>query len=332
MLYSFVKIGVRLALTLFCRKIDWSDLAKTKAKGPLVLACNHPNSFLDAIIVGSRFDEPVHFLARGDAFRRPFARKLLTPLNLIPIYRLSEGREYLALNDSTFQRCQEILQQNGILLIFSEGLCEHQWSLRPLKKGTARIAFKAWQAGAPAQVWPVGLSYNSFTRFGKRMIIHFGEPIAENDIGLTLPEGEYIQQFNGLLADRLRQGMTMPDDLRLSPRLKSKTSGYFALLLLLLPALAGWLFHFGYYHFVRNFTDKKTKGTVFYDSVLFGLLLLTYPLYWLLLNLLGIAVLHNSGSLGTGGMVIVLLLPLWAKIYLVWNDYLTRLKRLTISY
>ncbi len=39
------------------------------------------------------------------------------------------------------------------------------------------------------------------------------------------------------------------------------------------------MLHALYYYPVKNFVDKKTKRTVFYHSVLFGVLLFTYPLY-----------------------------------------------------
>ena len=42
--------------------------------GPLLIASNHPNSFLDAIILATLFKNPVYALARGDAF----AGKLIT--------------------------------------------------------------------------------------------------------------------------------------------------------------------------------------------------------------------------------------------------------------
>jgi len=37
--------------------------------GPLLLACNHPNSFLDGIILDILFDEPIWALTRGDVFK-----------------------------------------------------------------------------------------------------------------------------------------------------------------------------------------------------------------------------------------------------------------------
>jgi hypothetical protein len=39
-----------------------------------------------------------------------------------------------------------------------------------------------------------------------------------------------------------------------------------------------------YYRLIQRLVDRKTKETVFYDSVLFAVLLFTYPLYLLLLG------------------------------------------------
>ncbi|MEO8583759.1 MAG: 1-acyl-sn-glycerol-3-phosphate acyltransferase [Flavitalea sp.] len=165
-----MKIWIRLGLLLFCRKIIFNNPAILKRKGPLLLACNHPNSFLDALIVGSYFKRPVHFLTRGDAFRKPLVKKILTALNMIPIYRLSEGREHLALNDATFEKCGDILSGGGIVLIFAEGLCVNQWALRPLKKGAARIAWNVLTVHGiqdELNIVPVGINYSGFIEPGK---------------------------------------------------------------------------------------------------------------------------------------------------------------------
>lgn len=366
MLYAFVKILSRLALKLFCRQVTFSDRALLKSEGPLILACNHPNSFFDAILLGSLFERPVHFLARGDAFRKPLVRKFLSALRMIPIYRLSEGREYLALNDSTFERCQEVLLQGGILLIFSEGLCKNQWDLRPLKKGTARIALEAWKNPVLARnsaVLPVGLNYNSFSGFGKRILVHFGEKIREEDIPAELSMSERILHFNTLLAAQLQHSVLSAhgnDELaqmlisnhtrmpgsshtitslkdiqaRISPQQSEKivaqlkppalspaNAASFAadlagIILLALPAAAGWLLHIPYYLLVKRFVVQKTNGTVFYDSVLFGLLLLTYPLYWMLLNIAGMIWLDH--------WYVLLFIPFLAWATLIWRDCLNR--------
>ena len=102
----------------------------------MLLACNHPNSFLDSIIIDTLFKEDVWSLARGDAFKKPFL-KILAALKILPVYRPSEGVENLSENYKTFDACIEILRRNGVITIFSEGKCINEWHLRPLKKGTA---------------------------------------------------------------------------------------------------------------------------------------------------------------------------------------------------
>jgi 1-acyl-sn-glycerol-3-phosphate acyltransferase len=199
-----------LGLLIFCRRIVFNNKQILKVKGPLLLACNHPNSFFDALILGAYFKQPVHFLARGDAFNNPFLRKILSALKAIPIYRLKEGRENLALNDNTFERCLQILQQGGIVLIFSEGLCLNQWELRPLKKGTARIAINAWKQASISssfRVLPVSINYSSFTRFSKSVVINFGEAIKNEDLPNGKTEAETIIELNRVIYSRLEQGM-----------------------------------------------------------------------------------------------------------------------------
>ena len=150
-------------------------------KGPLLIAANHPNSFLDAIIFATIFKHPVHSLTRGDAFANKLYNLLLRQMNMLPVYRLSEGAENLEHNYSTFTHCQNIFMNDGIVLIFSEGRCINEWHLRPLKKGTARLAISAWQQNIPLKVLPVGINYSCFRKFGKNIILNFGDLIDSKD-------------------------------------------------------------------------------------------------------------------------------------------------------
>ncbi len=155
MLYSLLKIYARLAIHIFCRKIQITNKQLLSSKGPLLLAVNHPNSFLDAVILDTLFDEPIYSLARGDAFNKKWIAKILRGLNILPVYREREGKEHLHRNYHTFDACLQIFKKNGIVLIFTEALCENEWHLRPLKKGTARLAATAWEQGIPLQCYPL---------------------------------------------------------------------------------------------------------------------------------------------------------------------------------
>ena len=175
LLYKILKPVVRLAMLVFCRRIIINKPELLKKKGPLLLACNHPNSFLDAAILADLFKYPVYSLARGDVFKKPFYIKLLKALKILPVYRTSEGVENLGINYQTFDACKSIFRKKGIVLIFSEAKCVNEWHLRPLKKGTARLAFSSWEEGIPLHVLPIGINYSSFRRFGKNIFINLGE-------------------------------------------------------------------------------------------------------------------------------------------------------------
>ena len=55
-----------------------------KKQGPLLLASNHPNSFLDAVILDILFEQPIWSLARGDVFKNKFISRILTSLKNVP--------------------------------------------------------------------------------------------------------------------------------------------------------------------------------------------------------------------------------------------------------
>ncbi len=208
MLYYIVKPIIRFALLFFCQKTYLNTKKYLNEKGPLLLAVNHPNSFLDAVIIGCLFKEPVYFLARGDAFKKKWALKILTALKCIPVYRLREGKENLHLNEDTFDKCRNIFKQKGIVLIFSEGLCINEYNIRPLKKGTARLAMSSWalpEIDAALRILPIGINYSSFNRLPKKVWVNFGDMIYKRNINLDASEGFSLNQINEQLKTQLNQ-------------------------------------------------------------------------------------------------------------------------------
>lgn len=287
-MYRILKIIARIAIRVFCRKIIVNRPELLKAKGPLLLACNHPNSFLDSVIIDTLFEQPVWSLARGDVFKKPFYIKLLTALRILPVYRPSEGVENLSENYKTFEACIEIFRKNGIVTIFSEGKCINEWHLRPLKKGTARLAFKTWSEGIPLQVLPVGINYNSFRRFGKNVFLNFGEVIKPGDFNLQEADGAQHAAFNNRLENELSK-LVFEIDKNDRERKENQLRVFQPLLkkiILFLPALLGWILHAPLYLPVKNFTWKRTNHNDHFDSVMTAILLFTYPIYLLLIVLL----------------------------------------------
>lgn len=273
MIYSILKPLIRIALFFFCRKIYIQNRSAFNFKGPLLLTANHPNSFLDAILIGAFFKHPVHFLARGDAFNKPYHRFLLSLLNMIPIYRLSEGKENLVLNNYAFAASKTILENNGIVLIFIEGICLLTNQLQPFKKGAARIALD-YQGKNPLQILPVGIAYDGFNAWGKTVRIALGNPILANQL---LPFEDRAKNMNHFNEEVRQQLQELIIETTTAHTIKHKT--------LQLLSTLGIILHQPIYNIIQKKVYTKTKGTVFYDSVLFGCLFIVYPIYLLLVSI-----------------------------------------------
>lgn len=295
-----------MGLWFYCKNVRFDVQPQ---HGPVILACNHPNSFLDALIIGSHYKHPIHFLARGDVFAKPFVARLLRAMNMIPIHRLSEGRAGLKHNEQTFRECLRVLEAKGTLLIFSEGICKNEWVLRPLKKGTARLAYAAWQEKGLTDliIKPISLSYSTFSRLPISVEIKEATNILCIDVPTHQP-AQYYHCFNALLYDKLQSGLRTKEEMNSGRRNNAERK-----IALAIPAALGWLTHKPLYEFLKKFAAKKTAGTVFYHSALLGLLLIVYPVVLLIAT--SIAVLLTGQNIF---WLLALLLPFTAWCCKEW--------------
>jgi glycerol-3-phosphate O-acyltransferase/dihydroxyacetone phosphate acyltransferase len=210
MIHLYLRFVIKLLFWVYYRKMVISGVDNLPKTGPVILACNHPNSFLDALFVGAATHRKrIHFLARSDVFNTPFKAWILAQLSLLPVYRLQEGLENLDKNRDTFRACHDILDKDGIVLIFSEGLCIQEMRLRPLKKGTARIAFDYSREGKPLNIVPVSLNYLKPGQPQEEVLMSFGEPIKATDYAQEYAgnPGKAINEFNKVLEGKFRAGV-----------------------------------------------------------------------------------------------------------------------------
>ena len=295
MLYAILKVIVRLAAKIFCRKIIINKPGLLKEKGPMILACSHPNSFLDAILMDILFEKPIWSLTRGDAFLNKRITSLFYKLKMLPVYRPSEGVENLSENYKTFDACIELFKRGQVVLIFSEGLCINEWHLRSLKKGTARLAYKCQQENILLKILPVGINYSSFKRFGKNLFVNFGNIFTANDFDKSLSDGAWNQVFNNTLQqelsplvyeikkeDKPKQKELL--EIRIPPLTK---------ILLAIPAAIGWLVHAPLYLPIKYWVQKKYNDTGHVDAMQIALPLLIYPFYLLLITFLLFIILNT---------------------------------------
>ena len=83
-MYVFTKFLTNLYFWIFAKRFGVFNPAAKKITTPMILGVNHPNSFLDAIIVGAVMDHRVHFITRSGVFKNPIVRKILRSVNMIP--------------------------------------------------------------------------------------------------------------------------------------------------------------------------------------------------------------------------------------------------------
>lgn len=169
MIYSVAKYLIHVGLTLFFRKRYLHNLSVLETHKPLLVCANHPNSFLDAMIIMVFSKRRYYVLVRADVFVKPWVRKILRKFNLIPIYRMRDGFNQLGKNNQTFEECVKILENNGAIIIFPEASCVMERKLRPLQKGASKIAFLAEEKHnfkLGVEVVCVGLNYQYFDKAG----------------------------------------------------------------------------------------------------------------------------------------------------------------------
>ncbi|HET7117937.1 MAG TPA: 1-acyl-sn-glycerol-3-phosphate acyltransferase [Hanamia sp.] len=311
LLYKIFLLPARIAVYFYCRKIIINNKAMLREQGPLLIAANHPNSFLDAIILGSIFRMPIYSLARGDAFSGKMISKILMSLNMLPVYRVSEGVENLENNYSTFNDCQKLFQRNKIILIFSEGLCVNEWHLRPLKKGTARLAFNAWQNNIPLKVLPLGINYSSFRFYGKNVFLNFGNLISQKDIHEDISQAKSFKEFDEKLQSQLEDLVYEIDS-----NDKEKLKKYFYVkqsilkkIILFIPAIIGFIINAPLYFAIHLII--KNRANDHYDSIMIGLLFFLFPMYVLIITLIVFFITKSGYSL-----LLLALLPFTVWSYL----------------
>ncbi len=151
---------------------------------PVLFLSNHQNALLDVLLIGVDCNRKPWFLTRSDVFKRPWLKRFFDYLQMIPIYRIRDGRSSLKNNDLVFKKCAELLRNKEAILMFPEANHNLKRRVRPLSKGFTRILFGTLDTypQLDIQLVPVGLNYKDAEGFPDRVGINFGAPIAVKDL------------------------------------------------------------------------------------------------------------------------------------------------------
>ncbi|MDZ4663557.1 MAG: 1-acyl-sn-glycerol-3-phosphate acyltransferase [Bacteroidota bacterium] len=214
MIWHITRYLVSFAIPSFYKKIEGKNVHKFQIKGPVIIAMNHPNAFMDPVcITWLSYPTRAKYLARGDAFKPGIASFLLSELGVVPIFRMSDGgKEGLQKNDESYRVVNKLLKKNEKIIVFAEGLCIQERRLRPLKKGVARMVFGAYEHlnNKDLIVVPVGLNYSAPSKIRSKLFYNVGNPIRISDLASTYKENPARTQklFLELLESRMRELVT----------------------------------------------------------------------------------------------------------------------------
>jgi len=204
MLYRILKLLIGIGVRLYYRQIKVKNAQFLAHQGPIIIIANHPNTLMDAWIIGQVCSQPIHFLAKGTFFNSPFKRWILNSLNMIPINRQVDGNTDGVSNNLSFEACYKVLEAGKTLVIFPEGNSVMERQLRALKTGTARIALevqKRNKGNLNLLIVPVGIFYSQAEKFRSSVFVNFGKGELVKE---TIDENGGISIASKRLTARLR--------------------------------------------------------------------------------------------------------------------------------
>jgi len=184
--YALLRAIARVALSWYYGSVDVSGLERVPMRGPVLLAGNHPNALIDALVIGVFVPRHLRMLAKATLFGSPLSARVLRGLGVIPLQRAKDVRADdgatavdPARNAESFAAVTEALQREGAVLIFPEGISHDAPQLAPLRTGLARMALAARDADVrDLRIVPMGLVFEAKEAPRSRVLLQVGDPLA----------------------------------------------------------------------------------------------------------------------------------------------------------
>lgn len=187
--------------------------------GAVIIAPNHCNTLMDALVILRAFKDESVFGARADIFRKPLIAKIMFFLRILPMVRQRDGLRNVLKNIETNDMIVETLENGVRFCIYPEGRHRAKHSLLPISKGISRIAMSAHQkfgAEKPVYIVPTGIEYGDYFRYRSTSLVTFGCPINASEIINECKdshESVIHENIRKALSENIAQNITyLPDD------------------------------------------------------------------------------------------------------------------------
>lgn len=232
--YSICRPYTDFCTTQSYRAFEIHGKRSVPKDGAVIIAPNHCNTLMDAMVTAAFRKRPIVFGARADIFDNKTVAAILTFLRILPMVRRRDGIRKVLRNYETINSATDVLVNNVPFCIFSEGTHRPKHSLLPINKGIVRVAMSAverLEGKEPVYIIPTGLEYGDYFRYRSTVNITFGEPIDVTAFLKEHPdmgEAEVYSTLRRMIHDGIAKLITyLPDDEKYDSRwslLKIKTS------------------------------------------------------------------------------------------------------------
>ncbi len=224
-LYPLLRAITGIALRWFYRDVSVRNADRIpKGTTPLLLAVNHPNALVDALLIGWILPRRLTITAKATLFENPVLGWFLRTTGAVPLRRASDERRRVsaivsspeqqsakeldhARNAEAFRAILNRLEQGGAVLIFPEGKSHDEPALAPLRTGPARIALQARHEGRVRSlaIVPIGLIFEQKEAPRSRVLVDVGEPLDVEQwtaaVGSTASADTLTEEINRRLRD-----------------------------------------------------------------------------------------------------------------------------------
>lgn len=209
-------------LRWYYRDIKVVGSERIPRSGPVILAANHPNALVDALVATSVVPRRIRLTGKATLFENPFLAALLGAAGVVPLRRMSDERKRLAgapqappsgehpaavtRNTESFRALGDVLAAGGAILIFPEGRSHSEPSLAPLKTGVARIAIEARDARKVRGllIAPIGLVFERKERPRTRVLVQVGPTISVDEFLESRTAGGEVEALTARVEAGLR--------------------------------------------------------------------------------------------------------------------------------
>lgn len=188
MIYAMLRWIGNIAIHWFYSDIQVVNGDRVPRTGPLLVAVNHQNALVDAIMAGWVVPRRLTITAKSTLVNNVFGVALFKAVGAVPLARSSDHRERgspaaaQSKNIDAFRRIIDRLAEGGAVLIFPEGKSHNEPRVAPLKSGLARIALRARERGVHGiHIVSIGLTFEDKGRPGTVAVAQVGEVIAVDE-------------------------------------------------------------------------------------------------------------------------------------------------------